>query len=41
MKRKHPTLQEAAREAAEALPPITEEQARRVAAILYPKGIDR
>lgn len=33
-------LERAAREAAEALPPLTIEQARRIAAILYPEGID-
>jgi len=33
-------LERAAREAAEALPPLTDEQARRVAAILYPQGVE-
>lgn len=33
-------LEEAAREAAEALPPLTEAQARRIAQILYPQGVE-
>lgn len=33
-------LERAAREAAEALPPPTEAQARRIAAILYPQGAE-
>lgn len=33
-------LEDAAREAAESLPPLTDEQARRIAAILYPQGVD-
>lgn len=31
-------LEQAAREAAEALPPLTDEQARRIAAIICPQG---
>lgn len=33
-------LEKAAREAAEALPPLTEDQARRIAQILYPQGVE-
>lgn len=33
-------LEDAAREAAASLPPLTEEQARRIAAILYPEGVE-
>lgn len=33
-------LEDAAREAAESLPPLTDEQARRIAAILYPQGAE-
>ncbi len=33
-------LEEAARDAAESLPPLTREQARRIAAILYPEGVE-
>jgi hypothetical protein len=33
-------LEREAREAAAALPPLTDEQARRIAAILYPDGVD-
>lgn len=33
-------LERSARETAEALPPLTDEQARRIAAILYPQGVD-
>lgn len=33
-------LERSAREAAEALPPLTDEQARRIAAILYPEGVE-
>lgn len=33
-------LERAAREAAEELPPLTDEQARRIAAILYPQGVE-
>lgn len=32
-------LERSAREAAEALPPLTDEQARRIAQILYPQGV--
>lgn len=33
-------LEDAARAAADALPPLTEDQARRIAAILYPQGVE-
>lgn len=33
-------LERAAREAADALPPLTQEQARHIAAILYPEGVE-
>lgn len=33
-------LEQAAREAAEALPPLTDAQARRIAQILYPQGVE-
>lgn len=33
-------LEDAAREAAASLPPLTREQARTIAAILYPEGVE-